>query len=71
MMPRTAMNEIFEGNRASSGHEFPATMNNPQPDGKRLANLSTWAAWGICVTEAASRKPTRPESLHSRLRLGR
>ena len=46
-------------------------IENPQPEGMRLANHSSWAAWSICATGTASRKPTKPESLHRRLRLGR
>ncbi len=38
---RTAMNEMLEASRVPSGHGFPATIKNPQPDGMRLANLSS------------------------------
>ncbi len=44
VISRTAMNEMFEASRVPSGHEFPATIKNPQTDGMRLARLSAWAA---------------------------
>ena len=34
------MNEMFEVSRVPSGHGFPVTIKNPQPDGMRLAKLS-------------------------------
>ena len=40
VIPRTAMNEMFEVSRVPSGHGFPVTIKNPQPDGMRLAKLS-------------------------------
>ena len=56
---RTAMTEMFEASRVPSGHGFPAMAKNPQPDGMRLAKLSSWAARDINLT--------RPKLTHSRL----
>ena len=36
----TTTHERFEASRVPSGHGFPATNKNPQPDGMRLAKVS-------------------------------
>ena len=46
-MPRAVRSEMFETSRVPSGHGFLATIKNPQPDGMRLATLSSAAASGL------------------------
>ena len=62
-MPRTTMSEMFEASRVASGHEFPQTVKNPQPDCVRLANLSSWAVRGIAplIDEQSNKNKARLE----------
>ena len=36
-IPHAAQSEMFQASRVPSGHGFPAAIQNPQPDGRRLA----------------------------------
>ena len=40
LRPHAAMSERSQASRVPSGHGFPATIKNPQPDGMRLAKVS-------------------------------